>query len=145
MNVPMNDELKKQLISETTQMQEEAESSNAKIARIISASKSSHITISGLGFELKIHQSIPRPLRNEFVRVSEIIEKEDMSADEILQMELEIESKIVAEMCVDPDLKYPELWVEFDNQTGLLRNLTECIFKETMGTSKQVNHFRRVP
>lgn len=145
MNVPMSEEMRAKLISETSSMREDAEQTNEKIARIIKATKGETMTISGLGFDLEIYKSVPGPLKKEFIKLSKLSDKEDMDIEELNEREIEVESKLVACMCVDPDLKHKELWVEFENQTGLLRSLAETIIEETCGTEKEVKHFRRKP
>ena len=145
MNIPMSEEMRAKLISETNSMQEEAEQSNNKIARIIKATKHETITISGLGFELEVYTSVPGPLKKEFIKLSKLSNKEGVDIEELNENEIELEAKLVAAMCADPDLKHKELWIEFENQTGLLRSLAETIIEETCGTEKEVKHFRRMP
>ena len=46
-------------------------------------------------------------------------------------------------MCADPELNTPEVWVEFENQTGLLDELVGCVIGETTATEDKIKNFRR--
>ena len=144
MNVPMSEEMRAKLISETDSMKTDAEQTNSKIMGIITASRADSITISGLGFELKVHKAIPGPVKRQFAKFHKLAKDPNADIVELSEMEMDIEAEFLAEMCVDPDLKHKELWIEFENKTGLLRDLTEAIINETCASEQQMKHFRRV-
>lgn len=145
MNVPMNDELKKQLINETTSMQEQATETNSKIQRIISAAKRSSITISGPGFDLEIRAAIPGPLKDKLWEAKSKINNmpDDGVFSELRAYVVGIESQFMAKMCIDEELKSPEVWVEFEEETGLLDELVACVLSENTAKDEDIKHFRR--
>lgn len=145
MNVPMNDELKKQLINETTSMQETATETNNKLHRIITAAKNNTITINGPGFDLEVYAAIPGPLKDKLweakCKLSSLSDTENFP--DIRKIIVDVESQFMARMCVDSELRCPEAWIEFENETGLLDELVECIIGENTAKEEDVKHFRR--
>lgn len=142
MNVPMSEEMRAKLISETDAYAEDVKKENSKILNIISAAKSRTITISGLGFEIPVYAAIPGPLKDKVAEVYKHIENVS-DYKEIRESIIEVESEFMAMMCADPELNTPEVWVEFENQTGLLDELVGCVIGETTATEDKIKNFRR--
>lgn len=142
MNVPMDNELKKKLLSETEVMKDEALESNAKLLNMITAARNHSMTISGPGFDLQVRTAIPGPIKDKFIEAQEKVKELD-EIPEIRELIVEAESELVAALCIDEELSTPNVWVEFERQTGLLDDLAKCILKETTSTESQVKHFRK--
>lgn len=45
-------------------------------------------------------------------------------------------------VCVDPELKHPSVWIEFDRVSGALIGLTKNIYKELSVTDVETKTFR---
>lgn len=144
MNIPMNDELKNQLIADTNGMKAEALDNNEKLKSIITASRNKTVIIAGPGFDLRVRAAIPGPIKDKLVitqnRLQEV--SEYMEARELI---ISAESEFVASVCADEELSSADVWREYERQTGLLDELTKCILSETTGTENQVKHFRKMP
>lgn len=142
MNVPMSEEMRAKLISDTTAYSDDIKRDNHKLLNIISAAKSKTITITGLGFELEVYSAIPGPLKDKLAKMGKAIK--DMSDyDDIRASIIEVESQFMARMCAEPELKSPDVWVEFETQTGLLDELVECVIGETTVSEDKIKNFRR--
>lgn len=142
MNVPMDAELKKQLLSDTGAMKDEALESNAKLLKMITAARKHSIVIAGPGFDINVRAAIPGPIKDKFVE-AQTKAKNFTEYAEIRELMLAAESELVAAVCVDEELADPDVWVEFEIQTGLLDDLVKCILRETTSTEAQVQHFRK--
>lgn len=144
MNTPLSDEMKEKLISDTNEYKYSCLEDNSKLKRIITAAKSKTIIISGLGFELEVYSAIPGPVKDKLA-MTQLKLANLTEYSEIKEMITEVEAEFMAKMCVDSELKSPEVWIEFEYQTGMLEELVGCIIGETTGTDEKVKNFRRKP
>ena len=139
--VRMDPKKKEALKKDTTSLKARDEETNVKLDMLIRSAKKHTTIIEGFGFELEIYSAMPGPLKE--MAAAELDSKEDEDPVKQYRKEVDISSKILATMCVEPELRNIESWVKFENETGLLRELTMSVIKETSAQPDDVKSFRR--
>lgn len=139
--IPMSDSTKDSLRHELSDLHEECDAKSSAIESIIRAANKNTTIIEGFGFEIEIYSAMPGPLKEMVATMSENIEK--LSGVEAYREEIKVTSVIMANMCVDEDLKSTDAWIRFENETGLLRDIAEVVVKSSTAKPEDVKNFRR--
>lgn len=139
--VKMDPKKKEALKRDTQGLKDKVEETNSKLDMLIRSAKKHTTIIEGFGFELEIYSAMPGPIKE--MAASEFNSKEDEDPLKQYQKEVDISARILAAMCVDPELRSVEAWVKFENETGLLRDLITTVVKETSAPPEDIKSFRR--
>lgn len=131
------------LQEELTQYKNKVHSDNNRILQILTAGKAianQSVEHEFAGFKFKTLAYVPKSIREEFVSKMTTLEDDDtVSFDDVNK----IYANFVASICVEDELKDPEVWIQFDEVSGALASVGQYLFKELTINDAEVKTFRK--
>lgn len=141
--VEMDPEKKAKLRGDVDALEETCAGTSSKLDLLIRSAKKHTMFIEGFGFDIEVYRAMPGPLKE--MAADEFNSKEELEPIDQYKKEVEISSKVLATMCVEPDFQNVDAWLMFERETGLLRDLTAVVIEETCARPEEVKNFRRKP
>ena len=141
----MDEEQYKKLQSELDEYRLKRDEKSDKVLGILTAGKSlgqkpvEYRLTDEVSIFVKSH--IPPRVRTELLDAVSKLEKSEDPRD--IEIAEEAYYKFMAEMCIDAELKNPEVWREFNEVSGALVQLASFIFKDLSATTEEIERFRR--
>ena len=114
---------------------------NSKVADLLTAGKrigSKPIKHEIGGFEFETVSVIPNDVREKFTKVVVEMQKNPESVINVIDGAAEL----MANICIDEELKDPQVWLDFNDESGALVDVIQHLLSELVISHEEMKTFR---